>query len=176
MHELLIRIKKGNDDTPDSLACVRPDGSATWSRVHAVFPVHDLTHLAVESLLGLREAFYGLVARGWDLGDFGSPWPRGPLPREAGLAEWAVAAFQADFEEGQRMTPEEVRARLYPGETPWELAPEQVERIRSLQREFIARWREVPPKGTLELPFPYPMAEGKTGQPEPANRPRTALA
>src|SRR5207245_8210042 len=34
--------------------------------------------------------FYGLVAEGWDLTDFGSPWPRGPLPPEALVSEFIV--------------------------------------------------------------------------------------
>jgi hypothetical protein len=37
------------------------------------FAYHDLAHYAVETTLGPGQAFLGLVASGWDLGDFGSP-------------------------------------------------------------------------------------------------------
>lgn len=70
-------------DGSTSFRLTRPDGTATWQRSRgatgAFFPPHDLTHLAVESTLGHRRGFYGLVAAGWDLGDFGAPWPRGRL-------------------------------------------------------------------------------------------------
>ncbi len=61
----------------------RADGSATWQRTHgatgAFFPRHDLAHYAVETVLGHRRGFYGLVADGWDLDSFAAPWPRGRL-------------------------------------------------------------------------------------------------
>ena len=58
---LTIEFKKTKDGRP-SLACVRPDGTRTWARVHPFFPTHDLTHCAVESVLGFDQAFFGLVA------------------------------------------------------------------------------------------------------------------
>src|SRR3989475_12063198 len=83
---MLIRIKKKTDGSA-ALSCVRDDGSVTWQRQEGIqgrfFPLHDLTHYAVETVLGHRRGFYGLVAAGWDLTDFGQPWPRGPLPPEA---------------------------------------------------------------------------------------------
>jgi hypothetical protein len=59
----------------------RADGTATWERKEEpnawFFVAHDLTHFAVETILGYRRGFYGLVAEGWALSDFGTPWPRG---------------------------------------------------------------------------------------------------
>lgn len=49
-----VHIKKGRDGRP-TLTCIRADGSRTWSRVHPFFPLHDLTHYAVESVLGLNQ-------------------------------------------------------------------------------------------------------------------------
>src|SRR2546430_3915906 len=86
MNDLLIRIKKKSDGSA-ALSCLRPDGSVTWQRQNGqqgrFFPLHDLTHYAVEAVLGHARGFYGLVAEGWYLADFGNPWPRGPLPPEA---------------------------------------------------------------------------------------------
>jgi hypothetical protein len=59
---VLIQLKKGRD-APATLACVRDDGTRTWGKEHPFFPVHDLTHCAVESVLGLdhRETFKPLT-------------------------------------------------------------------------------------------------------------------
>src|SRR5215207_7563384 len=66
---LTIRIKKNADGTA-ALTCTRADGSVTWQRQQGTqgmfFPRHDLTHFAVETVLGHRRGFYGLVADGWD--------------------------------------------------------------------------------------------------------------
>jgi hypothetical protein len=81
-----IELKKGKDG-PSTLACVRLDGTRTWAKLHPFFPRHDLTHCAVESVLGFDSAFFGLVAAGWALGDFGQRGASGRLPTEARWAE-----------------------------------------------------------------------------------------
>lgn len=72
----------------------RADGSATWQRHEGVrasfFPHHDLTHYAVETVLGARDGFYGLLAAGWDVADTGGKGARGPLPAEAVIVEHIV--------------------------------------------------------------------------------------
>jgi hypothetical protein len=86
---IVVRIKKGTDGRT-SLSCERSDGTTTWQRQEGgqarFFPRHDLTHYAVETVLGHRKGFYGLLAAGWDLSDFGSPWPRGELPKDANIS------------------------------------------------------------------------------------------
>jgi hypothetical protein len=72
----------------------RADGTRTWQKrsgpTAEFFAVHDLTHYAVETTLGATRGFYGLVADGWALADFGTPWPRGRLPDEALAVELIV--------------------------------------------------------------------------------------
>ncbi len=72
---MLIRFAK-HANRPATLNCLRDDGSATWftaSPANADFFVyHDLLHYAVEATLGYSTAFFGLVAAGRDLNDFGS--------------------------------------------------------------------------------------------------------
>lgn len=84
MTDLIIRIRK-NADGSAILSCLRADGSVTWQRQTGThgrfFPIHDLTHYAVETVLGHRRGFYGLVAEGWNVTDFGAPWPRGGFRR-----------------------------------------------------------------------------------------------
>src|SRR6059058_3092224 len=83
---MLIRFKRHPDGSA-SLTCVRGDGTSTWQRQQGqlglVFPPHDLTHYAVETTLGYRHGFYGLIEDGWNIEDFAKPWPRGPIPDEA---------------------------------------------------------------------------------------------
>ena len=99
MARLTIRIKKNTDGTA-ALSCTRADGTVTWQRQQGAqglfFPRHDLTHYAVETVLEYRSAFYGLIATGWNISDFGPPWPRGQMPEEAGVAELIVGFLDAE--------------------------------------------------------------------------------
>ena len=110
---MVIRIKKGADGRT-ALSCTRPDGTSTWQRQEGAqasfFPRHDLTHYAVETVLGQRRGFYGLVAEGWDLSDFGTPWPRGKLPKDANLIEIIVGFFDRERASGEMGTAAELNA------------------------------------------------------------------
>ena len=86
---MFIQLKKGRDG-PATLACVRADGSRTWGKEHPFFPVHDLTHCAVENVLGFDQAFFGLIATGWDIDDFTKPGASRKLPFQAIVAEHVV--------------------------------------------------------------------------------------
>src|SRR5256714_11770841 len=112
---LTIRIKK-NPDGRSSLTCTRADGSTTWQSMKnaqaAFFPRHDLTHYAVETVLGHRNGFYGLVAAGWDLSDFGTPWPRGRMPNEAVLSEIMVGFLNLERSTGELTPADDVNRRL----------------------------------------------------------------
>ena len=103
--DLTIEIKKRNDGT-SAFRCTRRDGTVTWQhhrgRQGVFFPLHDLTHYAVETVLGHGQAFYGLVADGWALDDFGKPWPRGPLPPEALDVELIVGFLDTERASGTR--------------------------------------------------------------------------
>jgi len=94
-------------DFSNVFKCIREDGTETWQRRHGEFFVyHDLHHLAVESVLGLTSGFYGLVILGWNITDFGTPWPRGPIPSEhsteALYAETLAALLDHEFQSGHR--------------------------------------------------------------------------
>lgn len=160
---LVIRIKKGADGRT-SLSCTRADGTTTWQRQEGdqarFFPRHDLTHYAVETVLGLRKGFYGLVASGWDLSDFGTPWPRGRLPAEANVSELIVGFFDLERRTGERSTAEELNNQL--GEhcaqngfpKPAEISDADLTRIRQKRAEVFEQWDAVEPGSALELPFP----------------------
>jgi len=159
---LVIRIKKGADGRT-SLSCTRADGTTTWQRQEGAqasfFPRHDLTHYAVETVLGHRGGFYGLVAAGWDLADFGTPWPRGKLPKDANLSEMVVGFFDRERASGQMGTAEELNEHLsaYCDENdlpaPEILRETDLSRVRQKRGELFAQWETIEPGGALELLF-----------------------
>ena len=148
---MLIRIKKKTDGAA-ALSCVRPDDTVTWQRQDGLqgrfFPLHDLTHYAVETVLDFR-GFYSLVANGWDLTDFGQPWPRGEIPPEAHAVEQIVG-----FLDTERASGEQWAAADLPLAPPYAVAEEELGRIREVRRDLFARWAALPAGDTLELPFP----------------------
>jgi hypothetical protein len=162
MPELLIRIKKKSDGSA-ALSCLRPDGSVTWQRQEGVqgrfFPIHDLTHYAVETVLGHRRGFYGLVAEGWDLSDFGAPWPKGRLPADLDPSELLVGFLDSERAGGVTWSADDFNAKteIYYAQQgrsgSCRISPGQLERVRSVRDELIARWRALPAGSTLELPF-----------------------
>jgi hypothetical protein len=162
MADLIIRIKKKTDGSA-ALSCLRPDGSTTWQRQEGqlgrFFPLHDLTHYAVENVMGFQRAFYGLVAEGWDLSDFGTVESRGKIPDEAGLAESVVGLFDLERMTGERGNAEQMNEQLRTARadrglsTTLSITDEQIARIRELRAELFDRWKTVPPGEALELSF-----------------------
>jgi hypothetical protein len=159
---MVLRIKKGADGRT-SLSCARSDGTSTWQRQEGAqanfFPRHDLTHYAVETVLGQQKGFYRMVADGWNLSDFGTPWPRGKLPTDANIVEIIVGFFDRERASGQLGTARELNADVaaYCAESglaaPDEFTEEQVSLVRKRRGELFAQWEAVQPGGALELPF-----------------------
>ena len=163
---LTIRIKK-NADGSAALTLTRADGSVTWQRQQGTqgqfFPRHDLTHFAVETTLGHRRGFYGLVAEGWDLTDFGAPWPRGRIPADADPAELIVGFLDIERASGERWNAADFndKAAAYyrehaPATSPPVLTDDDLVRIRQRRAELFAQWDAVSPGDALELTFDLP--------------------
>lgn len=160
---LVLQFTKRSDGSA-LLHCVRADGSVTWQRQDgdhaAFFPLHDLTHYAVETGLGFSRAFYGLIAEGWEIAETTGKSARGPLPNEALEVEYFVSAFAAERAGGAATNAEEFNqlaatyadARGMP--RPRSLRDEELAKVRSRFAELAAKWRGLPPGETLELAFP----------------------
>jgi hypothetical protein len=156
---MLIQLKKGRDG-PATLACVRADGSRTWGKEHPFFPVHDLTHCAVESVLDFDQAFFGLIATGWDIDDFAKPRASRTMPFQAIVAEHVVGVFDrepalpaplsvAEFNETVFASlPAVQRDAFQP------LTNAQVSRVREVRSMLEARWHALPVGATLVVEFP----------------------
>ena len=143
-----VQITKKTDGS-GVLRCVRDDGSVTWQKQNdrhaAYFSLHDLTHFAVETELGLRRGFFGLIAEGWDINDTTGKGARGPLPREAGEVEMIVGLFSAgtvdEFNEAAAM----VGTR--------KLSFDEIERVKKKRSELFQQWSAVAPGAMLELEY-----------------------
>lgn len=142
----------------------RADGSSTWQKRHGptadFFAIHDLTHYAVETILGFDRAFYGLVAEGWDLADFGTPWPRGLLPPEAVPAEVIVGCFDTARAAHVPLTADACNATASSYfanagvPSPVSVTDELLSRVQRRLSELVWRWHALPPRDALELSFP----------------------
>jgi hypothetical protein len=162
MTDLTIELKKTKDGST-ALSCRRADGSVTWQHHRGAqgrfFPLHDLTHYAVETVLGRRHGFYGLVADGWDVTDFGKPWPRGPLPSEALTSELIVGFLDSERASMVRWPASdfnEQAATFYAQheiDGMFELTDDELNRIRAARSELFARWGALAPGETLRLEF-----------------------
>ena len=98
-----IEIKKEVNKT-STLKCIRNDGSITYSKIQVDFEIHDIAHYVVEKQLQLKNAFYGLLAQGYQINDFGLPKDERPealqsqnLPAEALATEHLVNLLTIDF-------------------------------------------------------------------------------
>jgi len=150
MSDLSIRIKKKTDGSA-ALSCTRSDGTVTWQQQNGLqgrfFPLHDLTHYAVETVLDLR-GFFSLVAEGWDFGDFVKPWPRGPLPAEAHVVEQVVGFFDTERASGREWAATDLRLT-----SPYVFGDDDLRRVRDARRDLFARWAALPAGDTLALHF-----------------------
>lgn len=161
--ELRVELGRRTDGTV-VLRCTRVDGSLTWQKQTLpnarFFPFHDLTHFAVESVLGLR-GFFGLIAEGWDIAETDGKGARGPLPRESVLVEHIVGLF--DHERSGTIARlsaaeflEHLRARAAAGGFPLPDPPpsdEQLDAVRARIGELHALWRGTAAGGELRLEF-----------------------
>jgi len=164
MPTLAIRLTKRAADEY-ALTCVRPDGSIARQQYQGptamFFPKHDLTHFVVETALGMRRGFYGLVAEGWNLGDFGTPWPRGKPPADADPVEDVVQLLDRESGAQQPWTAAEFNGFIaqfqtqHPAARP--IAPVTDKTLADLRAQLgklTAQWAALPVGQTLELSFP----------------------
>ena len=163
MPELLIRLTK-RSPADYTLTCVRADGSVTTQPTRGdsarFFPFHDLSHYAVETVLGQRRGFYGLVCEGWQLSDFTQRGASRLLPPESIATEQLVALFDGERTAGKRWSAAEFNDSLAQflknsgrDFTPRALGEAELENVRAEQTRLATLWRALPVGQTLELAF-----------------------
>jgi hypothetical protein len=162
---LTLRFLK-RPDADAQLVLVREDGSHTAGRIGppgGYGPVHDLAHYVVERTLGLSEGFLGLVASGWEIGDFEVKGTARWLPPEAMLAEMMAGELSREEMMRQYASAEDFAwgveawvAQARPDYAPPPLGADTLATMRDELVTLRRRWSEVAPGGALELPFTAP--------------------
>ena len=169
---MMVQLTKRSDGSV-VIRCVRTDGSATWQRHQArqaaFFPLHDLTHFAVESEFGFRSGFYGLLANGWNMEDTSGKGARGSLPHEALAVEHFVEMLDLERACGITWTAAELNkqaadfAAAGGRSTPSAFTDTDLERVRSRIRALFDEWYSLMPESTLELTFARPVVGDRPG-------------
>ena len=158
----LLRIVFKKKVNESSFTCYRPDGTATGQKSDGYFIGHDLRHYVVETTLKLNDAFYGMMLRGWDIQDYGTPWPKGPMPKDA-LPDLTLAEHLTGFLDRERITThwtaEEVNyyLRMVFDEHGFEchsISEETLSTIRETFNALMRRWKALKAGESLELLFP----------------------
>ncbi len=147
---LQIEIAK-QPDGAGVLRCTRRDGSVTWQKQtkHAAhFSVHDLTHLAVETVLRYRRGFFGLIAEGWDVDDTTGKGSRGVLPAEAMEVERIVGLFDSE-----RASNVSWRVEEFNRFSPRVLTDTEIQDVRALRSVLFHQWSSIAPGQKLALTF-----------------------
>ena len=157
-----IQITKRKEGS-SILRCVRDDGSEAWQKQQGdravFFPLHDLTHYAVETELGFRRGFYGLIADGWEIAETTGKTERGPIPDEALEVEYIVSVLSAErtgnagcsAKEFNELALSFARSKGWP--EPRKLTDAELGRVRAHMSELFARWNSLAPGNALELEF-----------------------
>lgn len=132
------------------------------------FVRHDLTHYAVETVLGFRRAFWGLIADGWEVESFEARRPGSrkavELPLEAILAERIVSLFDLEFGGWPEFDAESAAAHfLDSGWGSLDVSSEQLVEIRGLSRQLHSKWGALRPGESLVLDFPAAPPKGGAG-------------
>ena len=158
MPKLKVKFTRGKDKK-DVLAVTREDGSTSWQHQQPGIPVHDLTHFAVESSLGLKNGFYGLLSQGWDITRLTAKDVRTLLPPEGFWTELVVGLIQTE-----RLAPEPFSAAEFNELLMKEqnergmkidriLTDEELNLIRVSFLDLYSRWRQLQPGEALQLEF-----------------------
>ena len=158
--KLQLKKRPGGDAV---VTFVRNDGSSTHGRLGpgGFGAVHDLTHYAVETTLGLRQGFYGLLAAGWDIPDFEVKGTAGQLPDEALVAECIVGQLSNFVFNGQEPCADELGwlvreavAGVRPDADVPVISTDTLRRMKQTLDALLAHWRALPAGETLVLEYP----------------------
>ena len=165
-----------NADGSILFRATRADGTVLWQRHRgargAFFVAHDLMHLAVETVLGTCDGFFGLLAAGWDITDTEGKGARGALPPEAQLVEQLVGLFDREQLGGAPPLDApsfvaELQAMVANAQLNWApaLGEDQLRAVRTLADALRRQWLACPVGEPLALHYTRPAVSGlRTGR------------
>lgn len=151
-------VKKSDGQTV--MTAIRPDGSATWTRIgfaNGFGPIHDLAHFVVETSLDLPQAFLGLLASGRNIEDFDrgtTQW----LTADGYVAEAIAGQLSQDAAAGIPLSIEDFNqtvreslSRIPIPVTAPELSAEQLAAMHQRLQQLREQWKTITPGDSLEL-------------------------
>jgi len=151
----------------DRIYVRRSDGrEVSWSfPTYGDVPPHDMIHLVVESAFGVTQGFWGRVDAGIDPGiiadqanrlggrnkyaAFGADLSGLALAEALANSGWLLAASSAEGLQNQIVA----TCREAGVEPPVLLSLERTEQVRAVLRHLAGQWRDLKPKGAIDLLF-----------------------
>lgn len=139
---------------------IRDNGTETWMYCDDFFIRHDLSHYALEKILGYKTAFNGMLNAGMDIHDFEDKEKRAKMTvtAEAWYAENLANLFLIEIAQGPFSDFNQVQQTAflsfqhqYP---PITLAEHQIKAVRDYLTGLLELWKTLPSGETLALTFP----------------------
>lgn len=150
-----LQFKKGK--TKDTLVCTRRNGTSTWTQIDRFFVMHDLAHFCVETVLEIKDGFYGLIAKGTDISDFTNKEKINSkeLPQESILAELIVGLILTDRSDNHLLsnfnnTLKEMAATKGIAQLK-EISDVQLKSLRKELDDLLNKWTFLQPEEELKL-------------------------
>lgn len=142
-----------------AMSCKRDDGSVTWKLVSSFFITHDICHYAVETIIPLKQAFFGLIKAGTNITDFELPKEqRGHLlTGEALFAEHLVNLLTIEYAQGKMDNFIEIFNSINDGAMDKQfnhhITEGKLEKIRTKYNKLMREWQSLPENETMILLF-----------------------
>jgi len=146
-----------NIDKPHVICYMRDDGSKTWMHADNFFVRHDLSHYAIEKMLGYTTAFMGMLNSGMDIKDFENREKRKKITmtKEAMNSEQMANLFLMEVAQGDLADFNDTLKQTFTVKEQVFDAPivtrNQLATIRKYVRELYKNWDELPAGETMSL-------------------------
>ncbi len=156
---MLLQLTK-NKGKPHVIKYIRDDGSETWMLADDFFIQHDLSHYAIENILGYTTAFNGMINSGMDIRDFENREKRKAImvTAEAAYAENMANLFLMELVQGEVSDFNVLQMDTFKATNSEfkqiELPVDKISSIRKLLKELTDNWNRLPNGETLQLSFP----------------------
>ncbi len=138
---------------------IRDNGTQTWMYSDDFFVRHDLSHYALEKIMGYKTAFNGMINTGMDIRDFENKEKRAAMrvTDEAWYAENMANFFLVEIAQGlfdDFNMVQQAALISFNRHSPIITIPEEkISGIRSYLRELLENWKALPSGERLELSF-----------------------
>ena len=158
---LRLQFRKQKDGSA-VLTCFRTDGTSTFTKIRPGLEVHDLAHYVVETALGFKEAFYGLINQGYTVPDFELPRDQRPtalipenLPVDSLQTEFIVNQLQIElYNSGEQQDFIPLLQQAMANRDlafPAILTLEKVPAMRQELSALVTRWQMLPAGEVIDL-------------------------